>query len=175
MRYFKALFDDEGPYGVAYRVDKEQFFQLPYDGVIPDWEPIRLKLREGELTDYLASDLGCRLCSDRLRDILEAHAAPSDALQWLATDVYQGSTRTQYWILHFPDPPDVLARDHSIFAAESDFVVKPVLSADAAAPHHVFAYLRAGQAKLFVADPVRVAIVRTGCTGMEFSPIVCVA
>jgi hypothetical protein len=176
--YYQVLFDDEGVYGVAY-TDKNQEtgpcfpppggFGLPYAGIVEDWQPLALELREGDFADYLASNLGCRLCSDRLKSILESHASPADELQWLVTEVHRRAEKHVYWILHFPNPPDVLNKSKTLFVDGTDVVVKPVLSKDATAGHQVFAYPEAGELTLFVGEPVKRAIEAAGCTGMELS------
>jgi hypothetical protein len=165
--YYQVLFDEKAVYGVAETVSKVGLFTLPYGGVVEDWQPLVLALREGEFSDYLSSNLGCRLCSDRLKGILQKCASPDDKLQWLAVEVHRGAEQRDYWILHFPVPPDVLNKGKSILAG--DFVVKPVLSEGAIGQHQVFAYPKAGEMKLFVAEPVKRAIEAAGCTGMELS------
>ena len=167
-KYFKVLFDDKGVFGVAHTVEKRDLFMLPYAGIVEDWQPMTLELRQGAFADYLASNLGCRLCSDRLRNILQSHSAPEDHLQWLAVEVRRGSQNRTYSILHFPNPPEVLNKDRSIFAG--DFVVKPVLSRDAIGCHRVFSYPKSGELRMFIAEPVKRAIEAAGCTGMELSP-----
>ncbi|MFO0428202.1 MAG: imm11 family protein [Planctomyces sp.] len=175
--YYQILFDDENTYGVAYLSEEQQgnacfpppgIFQLPYTGVVKDWKRLTLELQEGDFADYLSSNLGCRLCSDRLRCIFQACASPHDEFQWLAVDVCRAAETRAYWILHFPNPPEVLDRKQSI--AAGDFIVKPVLSNAATICHHVFSYPKAGALKLFVAESVKRAINAASCTGMEFSP-----
>lgn len=167
--YFRILFDDQGTFGVAYTVVKQRMFTLPDSGLVQDWKPPSLELRKGEFADYLASDLGCRLCSERLRSILQENASPDDELQWLDIEVSRGSERRVYSILHFPNPPDIVSKEGSIFAG--DFVVKPVLLRAAIGNHTVFSYPKAGELMLFVAESVKRAIEAVGCTGIEFSRV----
>lgn len=164
--YFKVLFDEEGVFGVAQTVETGDLFTLPYTGVVEGWHPLVLELRAGEFVDYLSSNLGCRLCSDRLKGILQSCASSDDELQWLAVEVHRGTEKRTYWVLHFPNPPDVLSPDKSIFAGE--FVVKPVLSKDTIGSHQVFSFPKGGELPLFVAEPVKRAIEAAGYTGMEF-------
>jgi len=123
---YKVLFDDRGIYGVAKTPNKGPHFTLPDSGTVEDWQTLILELVEGDFADYLPSNLGCRLCSKRLKDLLESHASSVDELQWLPVIVREGTEQRPYSILHFPNPPDVLNKEKSIFAR--DFVVKPVLS-----------------------------------------------
>ena len=163
----QVLFDDEGVYGVAYDAEGSELFTLPYSGEVENWQSLVLELREGDFADYLASDLGCRLCSERLRTILQDHASPDDMIQWLNVEVRKGKASRPYAILHFTSPPDVLNKTKSIMAG--DFVVKAVFSKDAIGQHQVFAYPQAGELKLFITDGVKRAIQSAKCTGMEIS------
>lgn len=166
-KIYQMLFNDEGVFGVAESVDNSDLLVLPYDGIVENWHPLRLKITEGEFADYLANDLGGRLCSERLKNVLQQHASPSDELQWLPVEVKGDEENRSYAILHFPKPPDILNKNKSIYAG--DFVVKPVFLKDAISRHHVFAYSKAGHLKLFVSEPVKLAIEAEGCTGIEFS------
>lgn len=166
-KYFKVLFGEDGVWGTAQTAEKGDLFALPYVGAVETWQPLTLELRKGEFADYLSSNLGCRLCSDRLKHILQSCASSDDELQWLAVEVYRGTEMHAYWILHFPNPPDVLHGDRSIFAG--NFVVKPVLSKDAIGSHQVFSFPKGGDLPLFIDERVKRAIEAAGCTGMEFS------
>lgn len=165
--YYQVLFDEDGVFGVAKTIEKGDLFTLPYSGAVEGWQPLMLDLIEGDFADYLSSNLGCRMCSKRLQDILEAHASSDDMLQWLPVIVRRGVEQRIYSILHFPNPPDILNKDKSIFAGE--FVVKPVISKSAIGSHKVFAYPKAGETKLFVNEQVKIAVEAAGCTGLELS------
>jgi hypothetical protein len=167
VKYYQVLFCDKYCSGVASTSQNQQLFTLPYVGAVEFWVPIVLELREGDFSDYLSSTLGCRLCSPRLRNILDEYRSVDDEIQWLPVTVRKGEMACVYAVLHFPHPPDVLNKDKSIFAGE--FVVKPVLSRTAVENHHVFAYPKAGEAKLFISGQVKMAIESAGCTGMELS------
>ena len=165
---YKALYDDVGIRGVAYAEVKEaRAFQLPDSGIVERWQPFVLRLRKGDLADYLSSNLGCRLCSDRLKAILGKCAAPIDELQWLPVDVRRLDESHPYWILHFPSPPDVLDRNATIFAA--GFVAKPVLSKDAVKGHHVFSHPGDGGLRLFVERSVTKAFKAAKLKGIKWS------
>ena len=166
-KYYKVLFDDQGSYGVARTTERGELFALSDRRRVEDWKPLALELRDGTFADYLASNLGCRLCSERLRSILHDHASPLDQIQWLNVEVFRGTEKRTYAILHFPSPPDVLNMTMSIVAG--DFVVKPVLSKQAVEGHDVFSFPNGGELPLFVSEPVKRAIVAAGCTGLELS------
>jgi hypothetical protein len=167
--YYKVLFQEEESLGIGHTVESRDLFFLPDTGTVDGWQPLVLELREGDYPDYLACNLGCRLCSERLKDILQSRASPSDVLEWLEVVVRKQGQERRYFILHFPQAPDVLDKKKTIFAG--DFVVKAVLSKDAVAGHQVFAYPKCGCLPLFISEEVSRAIDEEQCTGMEFSKL----
>jgi len=165
---FQILGSSHGVSGVA-SIVLPDIFRLPKAGRVNNWNPLTLNLVDGEFADYLGSNLGCRLCSDRLKSILDSHAFVSDDIQWLPVVVEQGTIKKNYSILHFPNPPDILHKNKTIFV--DDFVVKPVLSADAIGQHKVFSYPKGGELPLFITQSVKEAIDSEGCTGLEFTRV----
>ncbi|MBD3673729.1 MAG: hypothetical protein HUJ26_09420 [Planctomycetaceae bacterium] len=165
---YQALYEEDYDYGVARTIERKGPFYLPYTGFVEDWEPLVLRLTEGESCDYLSSNLGCRLCSGKLKNIFEDGAASTDKLQWLPVEVQSDAESLTYWILHFPDPPDVLDLEKSILAG--DFVVKPVFAREKLYDHAVFSYPEAGELTFFVSEPVKCTIENASCTGLELSP-----
>jgi hypothetical protein len=165
MSYYELLFQEEKHLGVGQTVDKQDVFHLPDAGKVDGWKPLLLDLKDGDYPDYLASNLGCRLCSERLRAILQTHASSSDILEWLEVTVRKQGEERPYFVLHFPQPPDVLDKKKTIFAGS--FVVKAVLSREAATGHQVFAYPKCGCLPLFISEEVKQAIQAEQCIGME--------
>jgi len=165
--YYGVYFSGDDKYGYAETVDqKSDTFELPETGLLDNWHPMSLRLVGGKIADYLGSNLSCRLCSDRLREILERAATKEDAIQWLPLIVANESRGLSYSILHFHNPPDVLCRKETIFAG--DFVAKPVFLRHRIENHQVFAYPTAGKRKLFISKRVKLAIEAAKCTGMVF-------
>lgn len=160
---------EEDAFGVGRALAPDAWLSLPMAGMVQRWEPLQLELEGGQYPDYLASDLACRICSERLREILQNHASPLDSLQWLEAIVSNGADARQYFVLHFPQPPDILDARKTIFAG--DFVVKAVLSKHRVNGHHVFGYPNCGQLPLFISDQVRQAVERAHCTGMEIARV----
>jgi hypothetical protein len=166
--FFLHLLDREGA-PVAYGADdagRDQVLEEP--GEVADWLPVELEVRGGDPTDYLANNIGMRLCSARLRDVVEQQRGDGDQLQWLEVQVVDESgVKHRYFVLHVPTHPDVLDPRRTIWAGES-FVVKPVLSRDKLQGLRVFSFAGA-TTRLVVADVVRRAILDAGCTGVDFA------
>ena len=165
--YYQALYGTDQTEGVGYADKQDKLFLLPDHGEVVDWRPLRLELRDGVFSDYLASNLGCRMCSKKLKQVLQALASLDDELQWLEVEVRQGADRRPYWILHFPNPPDVLNPDETVFAGKC--VVQPVLDRFKVDGHDVFSFPLGGELKLFVSKGVKQAIDAAGCTGLQYS------
>lgn len=167
-RYFTVHLAEDDSLGVAELVNEDiERFCPPYRGRIRNWNPVMMRLCDGGFPDYLSSDLGGRICSERLKTILSQGASSKDVLQWLEVSVKTGRTVKNYHILHFPRPPCVLNADKTVFAGD-DFVVKAVLCAKAIEPHSVFCYPKNEGIALFVSENVKQAIEKARCTGIDF-------
>jgi len=167
LNYYRVLFQEEKGLGVGRILVGPERLDLPDQGRVESWVPIIMELKDGDFPDYLANDLGCRLCSERLRTIFEKSASSTDELQWLKVLVRNSVKEQTYFILHFSQPPDVLDKQKTIFA--DHFVVKPVLSRVLVGKHQVFGYPRCGPLKLFISHHVKSAVEEQGCTGMEIA------
>jgi hypothetical protein len=168
-RYVHVLFKSSREHGVAYFATEERFL-LPDVGNVEAWQPLLGVLRRGRFCDYLASDLGVRLCSPLVRNILDESATPADDLQWLPAEVAssQGSPRS-YFILHFPSQLDVIDRSKSLMAG--DVVVRPLLRAERFVGHSVFTYQGGGGITLYLRGDVERRLKAAGCTGLQFSGV----
>jgi hypothetical protein len=167
--FYRILFQEDENLGVAFTRSPTELL-LPYTGRVENWISLGFELRDGDFPDYLANNLGCRICSSRLKDILERSASARDVLQWLEVRVQKGTQERLYYVLHFPEPPDVLDKRRTLFSG-GDFVVKPVLSQAATAVHGVFTYPKNEGLPFFVSEKVKQEIERVGCTGLEFSSV----
>jgi len=96
------MFQEEERFGVAHALEKPAMEFLPDEGTVENWKPLLMELRGGDFPDYLSSNLGCRMCSERLRKILQEHRSPLDLLQWLDVVVKDKQEDRNYFILHFP-------------------------------------------------------------------------
>lgn len=150
--------------------DTERIAALAAPGPIANWSPPSVTV-DGAPTDYLANELGIRLCSSRLRDVIERGRAGADELQWLDAVVRDDrGSKIGYYVLHFPSVLDVLDPGETLFASDGSTVVRPAISLARAGAHAVFSYSRFGVA-IVVAAEVRRAIVAAGCTGVYFGNI----
>jgi len=118
-REFYNIFRDTDSGGMA-----EEFPEIEFDNFsnryhrfigkpIPVWKTIHCSIfgpiYKGEaFEDYQSVIHGFRLCSQRLKILLENNKSPVDKIQWLdATVTWNGETRP-YYILHFFEDTDVI-------------------------------------------------------------------
>jgi len=149
--------------------DRELGRQLLSGDWIIDWKILNFELQPGLLVDYLANSFAFRLCSERLREVIEQGRGQGDVLQWLPALVKtRDGQELPCWILHFPQVPDVLNRSKTVFAGP--MIVKACLDANLVEGYRVFSFPNE-DLRLIVADEVKDAIEKAGCSGMKFSRV----
>lgn len=125
----------------------------------------------GPLGDWVRNDLGRRLCSKRLKDVLERFKAACDVVQWVpayVTNAY--GLREKYYFLHFPEPLDVLDPEKSVFDQEAGILIKPYLSISKVGDHRLFT-LRGLEVTTIVSESVRQILETEGIATVTFAPI----
>lgn len=170
MKYYRICYPQDFVYGVGFPEDEEdKDFEVPDNGVVKNWKPIVFKLKDGSFSDYQANSAACRLCSIKLKSIIDQHKSFQDEIQWLPVYVKNddGDTR-EYFILHFPNEPDVIDWEKSI-TVDKRFVVKPVFSLKKIDRRKVFNYPSGGAIVLLVSEDIRKAIEKAGCTNLSIS------
>jgi Immunity protein family (Imm11) len=168
--FFLQVLDREGA-PVAYGTDDPERDQLLAEpGHVDNWPELKLAVHGGQPTDYLANNVGARLCSVLLRDLLDQRRSSDDEVQWLDVEVVdQIGTKHNYYLLHLVSHPDVLDPQRTI-RARGEFVVKPVLSRARVGNHRVLSFPGA-TTRLIVADDVKRAIEGAACTGVDFEAV----
>jgi len=168
--FFYLHFADEPGLAVAQAPeDVDLGNRLLEEGEVTDWKVLNFVLDEGVQVDYLANSFAFRLCSQKLRDVIDGNSAKEDVVQWLPAVVTGvDGVEMVHWVLHFPDPPEVLNVSKTLMAGP--VIVKACLDAALVAGHQVFGFPNES-VRLIVAGDVRRAIERTGCTGMAFSRV----
>ena len=139
-------------------------------GWVENWEPLEHQI-SGGFSDYLTQADGFRLCSEKLREVLENVKREEDALQWLEAPVVRGPDERQYWILHFPVRPDVLAASsvlHDNPEAGLTIVVRAVIDSNKAASHAVMPSPGRHVMTFTVSESAKRAIESAGCVGITF-------
>jgi hypothetical protein len=165
---YGVILNDDPRLGTAESLEELPLLLLPEEGFVNNWGPFVFELRDGRFGDYLACEISLRLCSQRLRDILQQKASPDDVLQWLDIQIRRGSEERQYFVLHFPEPRDVLDKEHTVYGANERSVIKPAFSKRLCEKYNIFPSPRKGGQGFFIRAQVKEAIEAAKCTGMEF-------
>ena len=170
--FYRVFIRNEPDFAIARAgADQELEKRLRVGGQVSDWHVRRYNLdEEGVVVDYLPNSDAFRMCSDRLRDVLDHHRGEGDILQWLQAIVtVPGDGDLSYWILHFPKVADVINRERSVFSG-ANHLIKAVLDSQLVAGHHVLSFPH-NSITLVISDSVKRAIAAAGCGGMEFSRV----
>ncbi len=158
-------------YGCAYAPQETDLFILPDSGVrVISWQKLVLRLKDGDFCDYLANDLGGRLCSKKLKLIVDRTISPKDRIQWLDTIVIdKNGQERDYYLLHFPVNFPVVNKKNSIMSDE--LVVKPVFSKNEICNLNVFTLPDTPGITIYISKILKKSIIANNCTGVAFSRV----
>lgn len=109
-----------------------------------------------------------RLCSPRLRDLIDAVSSELDEYQWLDAAIVTPEERVTYFILHFPRLADVLD-ESATTRSRTGSLVRPVISNARAEGRRIFGL--SYRLRTVVDQVMHDAVVESGCTGLEFAPL----
>ena len=168
--FYYLHFADEPELAVARAPDDPDLGdRLLGGGEVTDWKVLHFVMDEGVQVDYVANSFACRLCSEKLRAVLNGNCGKNDVMQWLPAVVTgRDGVEVPHWVLHFPEAPEVLDLSKTVMAGP--VIVKACLDAGLVAGHQVFGFPNESL-RMVVAGAVRDTIERTGCTGMTFSRV----
>ena len=141
---------------------------LLYDGHgVKEWGTKHFSLKDGGYTDFLPANIGCRLCSKKLRDILEKCKSEKDVLQWLDAEVEsEAGEKRKYFILHFPELVELLDIKKSKYIG--GVLTKQVIEAKRCVGHEVFSYKECSSLSFVVSEKVRNEIKKENCRGQVY-------
>jgi hypothetical protein len=166
---YGVIWNDDNRLGVAESIGKLPLFILPPQGVVNNWITLVFNFKDGMYGDYISSNADLRLCSQRLRDIIQSEKSPDDKLQWLEVVLRKGSEERVYFALYFPERHPVLDTEHTEYVPKSNSVIKPAFSKKLCCSFNIFDYPRKySGTEFFIRDNVKKAIEAAKCTGMEF-------
>ncbi len=164
--------DKEEIYGVAYAPEESPLLLLPRSGEpVKCWEPLRFTLRDGTFSDYQANDAGVRLCSEKMKDVIEESRTEEDCIQWLQV-LLGGESNDEriYYLLHFPVDFDILDRKQTVYA-DDDFIVKPVFDGLALQSHAIVTLPHSYGIQVYASEELKSMIEKAACTDVSFSKV----
>jgi hypothetical protein len=94
-------------------------------------------------------------------------------VQWLPVFVTDlDKKQFEYYVLHFPEPPDVLNLNpgETIYDDDTGILIRPCISRAKAEKHSLF-NIRGLFCQTIVNENVKLVLEAEGITGIEFSPI----
>jgi hypothetical protein len=160
--------EDYEPFGVAYINPTDSDVSLPENGQqVHKWKVINFDLRMGGFADYLANDLGGRLCSEQLKNIIEANKSLNDSIAWLEAEVANATDRRTYWFLYFPINADVL--NHKMTKFVGSLIIKPAFDQSRTQKYNIFGLPEVKGYDIFVSSTMKTAIESAHLTGLSFS------
>ena len=176
---FFTLYEPEKQYAFAMASKEISRLIIPKKGWVEKWEvlPLHIPKGSGIISDYLTSIVRGRLCSEKLRKIIEKSKGKTDLIQWLPVDIFNEETgeTLKYHHLHFPEPPNCLSRKHCKFNPNSDRVMVPVYSYQRIKSREIF-NSSGGYEKsaTILSDNMRKTLEEAECTGLclERAPVI---
>lgn len=168
-RIYRVWLKERDDLGFGRNVTTDGIIKLP-ERRIDDWTPMVYELQDGGFADYQANNDGLRVCSPRLRAIIEENKSENDVVQWLDVVVRDDREERLYYVLHYPEIDDVLATGECVYSERTGELIKARLSEDLCRRYNLITFR--GDTRfsiaLFVRGSVRKAIIKSGCTGMRF-------
>lgn len=125
-----------------------------------------MELRQGLYADFLSNETGGRLCSSKLREIIEENRTAIDSLEWLEVDVLCGDEVRPYAFLHFPLDLDILNEDMT--KRVDGFIIKPVFDTAKIYGRNIFSIPGQSSIRLYVSEVMKRKIEMSDVTGVSF-------
>jgi hypothetical protein len=157
--------------GVVVPYDKSVMPVLPKDGLITQWTIPDMRLTRGQFTDYLGSETpGWRICSTKMRDILDQFRVDDDSIQWLEVYVadHKGEKRS-YFVLRIGRGQVLLKPEKTKFADDGS-VIRPFLDSAKLSDKFIIR-LPEDRSRWMISEEVKFALQQGQCTGVVFSPV----
>lgn len=144
---------------------------IPRTGYIENWKSITFtKLKtDGELADFLSANIGKKLCSPKLKQVIEQNMTSHDIpIQWLPVKIIkeESGETFDYFCLHFPEFCDSLDEQYSLFNSLG-VLDRTGFSFEKIKDKSIF-NCRGSFITLVISKKLRKAILDAGCTGLKF-------
>ena len=175
---FFNLYNDKYPFEklvVLIAPSNKSHMNLPDEGYIENWEPIIFtkKKEDKVLTDYPTTNICDRLCSPKLRKIIEENLEEDDnEIQWLPMHIKDEETEefTEYYYLHFPEYCDVLDLERSKFNKTLGVVDLAFFMINKIKNKSIF-NCKGDNKATFISRKLKEHLFKTGCTGISVTPL----
>ena len=155
-------------FGVAYLVSKDSQISIARNGKTnKGWNKLSLEFKQGDFVDYMSNELGGRLCSLRLKEIIKSKKTSHDVIEWLPVEIIKGKEARDYYFLCFPENVDVLDSNRS--SRVDSLIIKPFFDKEKIKNHAIFGLPDEDSHRTYVSNDMREAIEDAGITGISFT------
>jgi hypothetical protein len=171
-KLFRIHMPIRAKYGVARLPGGPLSVGLPMTGHLQNWVPIYFNLGEGGFSDYQGNSSVFKMCSLKMKTILDENKGPCDEIQWLTTYVKdEHREEREYYILHFPEEYDTIDWNKSrLHKNKPGGVIAPVFSRKKIEEkHRVFNYPDSGGLAIVITEDIKKKLEKANCTGIVFS------
>lgn len=143
---------------------------IPDQGHQIGWKPILFKKskEEGPVPDYVCTDICGRICSPKLRSIIDDNLTKFDSeIQWLEMLIENKETGKieEYYYLHFPEVCDTLNMEKTLFSP-SGIPAIAVFDYNKVKNRSIFNCPK-GEAYTIVSKSLKDAIFKAKCSGIK--------
>ncbi len=171
-RFFRVFFNQgrNCHYAVVDAPEELDVLDIPDSEYIENWEPISFTKRkeDGELADFLSTDITKKLCSPKLKQVIDQNLTSKDMpVQWLPVTITkeENGDTFSYFYPHFPEICDSLDEEETTFSPRGT-VMRPCFSLTKIKDRSICNCRRSST--LIMSKDLRKAIMEAECTGLKF-------
>ena len=164
---YRVYEEDTDKYDLGRIIEGDSNYDLPGNEKVTNWKPFVYEIKFGEFPDLVPVINNFRLCSEKLKKIIDGCTSTEDGLQWLDTYVIKGDEKVKYYILHFCKVYDIANLENSKLTRKGDIIV-PAFNKNACDKLNIFT-LSGWLNAWFVKENVKKEIEKNKCTNIEFT------
>ena len=166
MNLIYSLYNSDAPDAGVGISSAKGLIRLPEKEIL-EWSPPLFIVEDGGFTDYQNNNKSLRLCSKRMKKIIDEVAPEDSRRQWLDVDVMLGDEKITYFALHFTEGYEVLNTEKSTYSQANGKIIKVVLESQKC--HGLDLFRVPGyRDSTYISHRLKLAFQKNGLTGMEY-------
>lgn len=123
--------------------------------------------------DYQPNSFAWPLMSERLMSTIEVNLIGNEQIDWIECKVKSENEERIYFILRFNKMLDVLDMQKTIFAADTDLIIRPVFANSKISSYGIFPAPSSHNlwkitSRIYISDTLKKAIQKAKLTGIDF-------
>lgn len=174
-RFYELILDGNDKIGGTLFAPPTWPYPISRDAVeVKNWQMLVLELRGGKYCPFHTCNKGANLVNKELKDLLESFLDTDADIEFLPVKVVSMEYgEKEYYIMHFNKIFDVVDKESSVYANETDIIIKARLDFHKVKDLKVF-NSTSGINNIFVSKEVRDAIKKSKLDmGISFMPVSC--